>query len=246
MVFRTLIAAVVAASLAAPVAVATQGDRADERRRMVEIQVARRGVADRRVLEAMSTVPRHRFVTEPLQRAAYDDNPLPIGYGQTISQPYIVAKMTELLELTPASTVFELGTGSGYQAAVAARLAAHVYTMEIQPPLAERARATLGSLGYRNVTVRQGDGYYGWEEHAPFDAVIVTAAASHIPPPLLAQLKPGGRMVIPVGPAFATQRLMLVEKGADGGITTRALFPVRFVPVTTSGDRDGNRKPHHP
>jgi len=235
MVFRTLIAAVVAASLATPVAAATQGDRSDERRRMVETQLVRRDVADRRVLEAMSTVPRHRFVSERLHRAAYDDNPLPIGYGQTISQPYIVAKMTELLRLTPASTLFELGTGSGYQAAVAARLAAHVYTMEIQPPLAERASTTLAELGYDNVTVRQGDGYYGWEEHAPFDAVIVTAAATHIPPPLLAQLKPGGRMVIPVGPAFATQRLMLVEKGMDGGITTRALFPVRFVPVTSQG-----------
>jgi len=235
MVIRTLIAAVVAASLVVPVAATPQGDRAGERRRMVETQVVRRGVTDGRVLEAMSTVPRHRFVSERLQRAAYDDNPLPIGYGQTISQPYIVAKMTELLGLTSASILFELGTGSGYQAAVAARLAAHVYTMEIQPPLAERARATLAELGYDNVTVRQGDGYYGWEEHAPFDAVIVTAAATHIPPPLLAQLKPGGRMVIPVGPAFATQRLMLVEKGVDGGITTRALFPVRFVPVTGRG-----------
>jgi protein-L-isoaspartate(D-aspartate) O-methyltransferase len=245
MAFRALIAALVTASLTASL-VAADSDRADDRRRMVAIQLVRRGIAGDRVLGAMSTVPRHRFVLKPLRHAAYDDNPLPIGYGQTISQPYIVAKMTELLELTPTSILFELGTGSGYQAAVAARLAAHVYTMEIHPPLAERARTTLAKLGYDNITVRQGDGYYGWEEHAPFDAIIVTAAATHIPPPLLAQLKVGGRMVIPVGPAFATQRLMLVAKGVDGTITTRALFPVRFVPVTTGGDRDGSRTPHHP
>ncbi|MGD2062453.1 MAG: protein-L-isoaspartate(D-aspartate) O-methyltransferase [Nitrospirota bacterium] len=206
--------------------------RAADRMEMVAEQIVRRGVDEPRVLAALRAVPRHRFVPERLRAAAYDDNPLPIGYGQTISQPYIVAKMTELLGLTAASKLFELGTGSGYQAAVAARLAAHVYTMEIHAPLAERARATLAELGYANVTVRTGDGYYGWPEHAPFDAIIVTAAASHIPSPLVAQLAPGGRMVVPVGPAFATQRLMVVEKAADGAITTRALFPVRFVPVT--------------
>jgi protein-L-isoaspartate(D-aspartate) O-methyltransferase len=229
---RALVAAAVL-FLVVPVAPATDTvGRAADRMRMVADQIVRRGVADPRVLAAMRAVPRHRFVPERLQAAAYDDNPLPIGYGQTISQPYIVAKMTELLGLTATSRVFELGTGSGYQAAVAAQLAAHVYTMEIHAPLADRARATLAALGYTNVTVRSGDGYYGWPEHAPFDAIIVTAAASHIPPALVGQLAPGGRMVVPVGPAFATQRLMVVEKARDGTINTRALFPVRFVPVT--------------
>jgi protein-L-isoaspartate(D-aspartate) O-methyltransferase len=216
-----------------PASLATEtAERTADRMRMVADQIVRRGVNDPRVLAAMRAVPRHRFVPERLQATAYDDNPLPIGYGQTISQPYIVAKMTELLRLTPASKLFELGTGSGYQAAVASQLAAQVYTMEIHAPLADRARAALAALGYANVTVRTGDGYYGWPEHAPFDAILVTAAASHIPPPLVAQLVPGGRMVVPVGPAFATQRLMVVEKAFDGTITTRALFPVRFVPVT--------------
>jgi protein-L-isoaspartate(D-aspartate) O-methyltransferase len=229
---RALVVAAALFAASAPLPVAGAGERATDRMRMVADQIVRRGVRDPRVLAAMRAVPRHRFVPERLQAAAYDDNPLPIGYGQTISQPYIVAKMTELLGLTATSNVFELGTGSGYQSAVAAQLAAHVYTMEIHAPLANRARATLAELGYANVTVRTGDGYYGWAEHAPFDAILVTAAASHIPPALVAQLAPGGRMVVPVGPAFATQRLMVVEKAPDGTITTRALFPVRFVPVT--------------
>ncbi|MGH7859047.1 MAG: protein-L-isoaspartate(D-aspartate) O-methyltransferase, partial [Candidatus Binatia bacterium] len=160
--------------------------------------------------------------------------PLPIGEGQTISQPFIVASMTSLLELEPTDRVFELGTGSGYQAAIASRVAAKVFSMEIHPTLAERAEKVLVSLRYDNVTVRAGDGYNGWSAEAPFDAILVTAAATHIPPPLLDQLKPGGRMVVPVGPAFSTQRLMLVEKDAKGEVRTRALYPVRFVPLAGS------------
>jgi protein-L-isoaspartate(D-aspartate) O-methyltransferase len=202
-----------------------------KRRAMVAEQIARRDVVGRRVLEAMHAVPRERFVPAEWRHAAYDDSPLPIGDGQTISQPYVVAKMTELLALRPDDVVFELGTGSGYQAAVAARLAAQVYSMEIHPSLAEGARRTLASLEYANVTIRVGDGYFGWAEKGPFDAIVVTAAATEIPPALVAQLKNGGRMVVPVGPAFATQRLMLVEKTPDGQLSTRSLFPVRFVPV---------------
>jgi protein-L-isoaspartate(D-aspartate) O-methyltransferase len=198
---------------------------------MVETQISSRDVASSRVVEVMRQVPRHRFVPASRQASAYEDMPLPIGEGQTISQPYIVAKMTELAHIDSGDRVFELGTGSGYQAAVASRLASEVFTMEIHPSLAEHARATIADLGYRNVTVREGDGYYGWAEHAPFDAILVTAAATHIPPPLVEQLRPGGRMVVPVGPPFAVQRLMLVEKSAQGQIRTRALFAVRFVPV---------------
>jgi protein-L-isoaspartate(D-aspartate) O-methyltransferase len=211
-------------------------DRGAERRAMVEEQIRARGVRDPRVLEAMRMVPRHRFVPPEWQAQAYDDLPLPIGEGQTISQPFIVAKMTELAALSPTDRVFELGTGSGYQAAVASRLAAHVWTMEILPSLADRARRVLADLGYENVTVRVGDGYDGWPEQAPFDAIFVTAAATHIPPPLIAQLRPGGRLVVPVGPAFSTQRLMLVEKGMDGSVRTRSLFPVRFVPLVRAGE----------
>ena len=187
---------------------------------------------DERVLQVLSTVPRHEFVPDPEQANAYDNRPLPIGEGQTISQPYIVAIMTDLLELKPDQVVFELGTGSGYQAAILAGLVRQVYTMEIIPTLGDRARQTLQRLGYRNVEVRVGDGYYGWEEHAPYDAIVVTAAAGHIPPPLIQQLKPGGRMIIPVGSGFLTQQLMLVTKADDGALRTRAILPVRFVPLT--------------
>ena len=185
-----------------------------------------------RVMEAMGRVPRHLFVPPDLQDMGYLNRPLPIGYGQTISQPYIVALMTDLLEPEPDDVAFELGTGSSYQAAVLAELVAEVYTVEIVPPLAASATERLETLGYDNVTVRAGDGYHGWPEHAPFDIVVVTAAASHVPPPLIAQLKPGGRMVIPVGSPFLTQHLLLIEKGEDGTVTSRQILPVIFVPLT--------------
>ena len=187
---------------------------------------------DERVVQVLGAVPRHEFVPDSERANAYDNRPLPIGEGQTISQPYIVAIMTDLLEPKPDHVVFELGTGSGYQAAILAGLVRQVYTMEIIPTLGDRARQTLQRLGYRNVEVRVGDGYYGWEEHAPFDAIIVTAAVGHIPPPLIQQLKPGGRMIIPVGSGFLTQQLMLVTKADDGALRTRAILPVRFVPLT--------------
>jgi protein-L-isoaspartate(D-aspartate) O-methyltransferase len=177
-------------------------------------------------------VPRHEFVPERLRRQAYANRPLPIGYGQTISQPYIVALMTDLVEPGADDRVLEIGTGSGYQAAVLATLVGEVYTIEIIEPLGLAARARLERLGYDNVEVRLGDGYYGWPERAPFDAIVVTAAASHVPPPLIQQLKPGGRMVIPVGSRFLVQQLVLVTKDADGRVTTRQLLPVRFVPLT--------------
>ncbi len=184
------------------------------------------------VLDVMAEVPRHAFVPEALRDRAYDDRPLPIGYGQTISQPYIVALMTDLLEVDGDDVVLEVGTGSGYQAAVLAPLVKHVYTMEIVPPLADRAKGRLAAAGYANVTARTGDGYYGWPAHAPFDGIIVTAASSHIPPPLVAQLRPGARMVIPVGAPFLVQHLVLVEKDLDGKVTTRLMLPVAFVPLT--------------
>jgi len=186
---------------------------------------------DARVLQVLSTVPRHEFVPESERAHAYDDRPLPIGAGQTISQPYIVAIMTDLLDLKPDQIVFELGTGSGYQAAILAGLVKQVYTMEIIPTLGDRARQTLQRLGYDNVSVRVGDGYDGWEEHAPFDAIIVTAATDHLPPPLIQQLKPGGRMILPVGSSFLTQQLLLVTKADDGTLRTRTILPVSFVPL---------------
>lgn len=187
---------------------------------------------DPRVKRALQEVPRHLFVPPAYRAYAYANRPLPIGHGQTISQPYIVALMTELLEPKPEHVVLEIGTGSGYQAAVLSRLVRQVYTVEIIEPLAKQARARLAELGYANVEVRLGDGYYGLEEHAPFDGIVVTAAASHIPPPLVQQLKPGGKMVIPVGGQFLTQSLMLVEKNLQGGVFTRQLLPVSFVPLT--------------
>jgi protein-L-isoaspartate(D-aspartate) O-methyltransferase len=187
---------------------------------------------DNRVMEAMATVPRHEFVPTQERPHAYENRPLPIGYGQTISQPYIVALMTDLLKVGPNHRVLEVGTGSGYQAAILAELAAEVYTIEIIQELGEQARDRLRRLGYDKVTVRVGDGYYGWPQHAPFDGIIVTAAADHIPPPLIQQLKPGGRMVIPVGGPFMIQQLVLVEKEEDGKVKTRQVLPVRFVPLT--------------
>ena len=193
-----------------------------------------RAAIDPRVLAVMAEVPRHEFVPEELQRSAYSNQPLPIGYGQTISQPLIVAMMTDLLQLEPDHVVLEVGTGSGYHAAVVAGLAGRVHTIEIIPELAETAAERLARLGYDNVEVRAGDGYYGWEAAAPFDSILVTAAATHVPPPLIRQLKPGGRIVIPIGGAFALQHLVLVEQDAEGGIRTRQLLPVRFVPFTRS------------
>ena len=185
-----------------------------------------------RVLEVMGRVERHRFVPGSLAARAYQDRPLPIGHGQTISQPYIVALMTDLLETKPTYRALEIGTGSGYQAAVLAELVASVHTIEIVDPLGREAKARFESLGLTNITSRIGDGYHGWAEHAPFDAIIVTAAASHVPPPLVRQLAPGGRMVIPVGPQFQVQQLLLIEKGEDEALTVRQILPVSFVPLT--------------
>jgi protein-L-isoaspartate(D-aspartate) O-methyltransferase len=184
-----------------------------------------------RVLEAMGIVPRQEFVPENVQSQAYADRPLPIGYGQTISQPLIVAIMTDLLQVAPNHVVLEIGTGSGYQAAVLAHLARQVYTIEIVPDLANSAAQRLQSLHYANVATRLGDGYYGWQEAAPFDSIMVTAAASQIPPPLIQQLKAGGRMVIPIGAPFALQHLVLVEVDQERKVRTRQLLPVAFVPL---------------
>jgi len=187
---------------------------------------------DPRVLEAIGHVPRHELVPADQRRYAYENRPLPIGYGQTISQPYIVAIMTDLIEPEPSDTVLEVGTGSGYQAAVLARLVNRVCSIEIIPQLADRARSDLDRLGYGNIRTRTGDGYYGWPECGPFDGIVVTAGASQVPPPLIEQLKPGGRLVIPVGSRFMTQQLLLVEKAEDGELRTRQVLPVRFVPLT--------------
>lgn len=184
------------------------------------------------VMAALGKVPRHDFVPAKYRDEAYENRPLPIGHGQTISQPYIVAIMTDLLKPRPDQRVLEIGTGSGYQAAVLAELVSQVYTIEIIRALGEEARDRLARLGYTNVAVQIGDGYYGWAEHAPFDAIVVTAAASHIPPPLVEQLKPGGRLIAPVGSRFMVQQLVLVEKGLDGELTTRQILPVSFVPLT--------------
>ncbi len=201
------------------------------RARMVESQLVRRGITDEAVLRAMRTVPRHRLVPKTYVDSAYDDRPLAIGYGQTISQPFIVAYMTELLALEPGDRVLEIGTGSGYQAAVLAEIIGEVYSIEIVPELAKASSERIRSLGYENIRTKNADGYHGWEEYAPFDAIIVTAAAEHIPPPLIRQLKDGGRMVIPVGSPFFTQSLMLVDK-KEGRTTTKNMMPVVFVPFT--------------
>jgi protein-L-isoaspartate(D-aspartate) O-methyltransferase len=208
-----------------------QTARDGERRAMVAHQIAGRGVRDSATLRAMLAVPRHAFVPDALQASAYDDRPLPIGHGQTISQPYIVGYMTSLLGLDRRSRVLEIGTGSGYQAAILAEIAGEVYTIEIIGELAASAQERLRRLGYGGVHVRRGDGFYGWEEAAPFDAVIVTAAAGFVPPPLVEQLRPGGRLVIPVGSVYGAQNLILVEKAPDGSVSTRTLLPVQFVPL---------------
>lgn len=195
---------------------------------MVKEQILRRGIRDRRVLQALKTVPRHRFVPVNLQDLAYTDRPLAIGYGQTISQPYIVAFMTEAARITPDSVVLEIGTGSGYQAAVLAELAKQVYSLERIPFLAERAQQTLLALDYRNVEVRQGDGYQGWPEHAPYDAILVTAAPPALPAPLPEQLAVGGTLVIPVGEG--SQSLLIIRR-TEQGFVQEGAFPVQFVPM---------------
>ena len=219
-------------ALSANVAAGGGAQLDEERARMVSEQIADRGVRDEAVLAAMRTVPRHLLVPEELRRAAYADRPLPIGHGQTISQPYIVGLMTELLELKAEDRVLEVGTGSGYQAAVLAEIVKEVVTVEIIGALAERAKRDLKGLDFDNITVLHKDGYFGHEANAPYDAIIVTAAAEHIPPPLLEQLKPGGRMVIPVGRTEWTQNLILVRKSERGKVSTRNILPVRFVPLT--------------
>ena len=206
--------------------------RVSERNHMVVTQIEARGIRDPNVLRAMKRVPRHALVPGPYERQAYDDNPLPIGHQQTISQPYIVAFMTEVLGLDPNDRVLEIGTGSGYQAAVCAEIAKAVYTIEIVKPLAVSARRRLQALGYQNITVRSGDGFFGWPEQAPFDAIIGTAAAGHIPPPLLKQLKPNGRMVLPVENEAGFQHLVRITKDANGRIKKTRILPVRFVPMT--------------
>jgi protein-L-isoaspartate(D-aspartate) O-methyltransferase len=203
-----------------------------KRERMVETQIRNRGITDPAVLEAMRSVPRHKFVEPELRDRAYSDTPLPIEHGQTISQPYIVAYMTEMLGIRTEHSVLEIGTGSGYQAAVLAEITSQVYTVEIIKPLAEKAAELLEDLGYRETEVKTGDGYYGWPEHAPYDRIIVTAASGHIPPPLIEQLAPGGRMIIPVGGVYEVQTLILVRKQSDGSIETEQTIPVRFVPMT--------------
>ena len=199
------------------------------REKMVEFQIEMRGVKDPLVLRAMRKVPRHLFLPASQKDSAYDDAPLPIGFGQTISQPYIVAYMTEVLNPQKGQRFLEVGTGSGYQAAVLAEIVDTVYTIEIIPELGKRASARLSAMGYKNITVKIGDGYEGWKEHAPFDGIMVTAGAESIPPPLIEQLKDGGRMVIPVGSPYLVQNLILVEKHGKA-VLKRNLIPVRFVP----------------
>ena len=206
-----------------------EADFARLRERMVRDQLRGRDVEDPRVLSAMLKVPRHAFVPLSIIASAYDDTALPLLLGQTISQPYIVGFMTQALELKGTERVLEIGTGSGYQAAVLAEIVSEVYTIEILPELAERAKAVLSSLGYQNIHFKTGDGYMGWPEFAPFDRITVTAAPDHVPGPLIDQLKPGGRMVIPVG--TLDQELMVIQKG-EHGATRRSMIPVRFVPMT--------------
>jgi protein-L-isoaspartate(D-aspartate) O-methyltransferase len=245
-----VIALVLSALVVFPVA-RTQPSAAEERhsapraRMLAEIAAMARAtgtttgrpVLSEAVMRAMEKVPRHRFVPSSQEASAYENRPLPIGHGQTISQPFVVALMTDLLDPKPGDTVLEIGTGSGYQAAVLAELVAKVFTIEIVAPLGRRAMQILDQLGYRNIEVRIGDGYHGWPEAGPFDSIIVTAAPADIPQPLIDQLKPGGRMVVPVGRSFDGQHLLLLLKQRDGTSVTRRTLPVRFVPLTR--DRGG-------
>ena len=229
--FRTLLPVIVAIPVSA--FSASEAEHRARRAAMVEdIRLMHGAPLDARVLDAIGAVPRHRFVPEGHVEQAYENRPLPIGRGQTISQPYVVALMTELLRVAPGHRVLEVGTGSGYQAAVLSVLAGKVYTIEIVKGLADEARDRLAALGHANVEVRAGDGYEGWPEAAPFDGIMLTAGAPHVPPALVAQLKPGGRLVIPVGEPDRVQSLRVVEKRPDGTTTTREVVPVRFVPLT--------------
>ncbi len=230
LVVRRLAVASLASCFFVAASSAAEPDFMAARKRMVEQQLVPRGITNQQVLHAMNTVQRHQFVPKESRALAYRDHPLPIGYGQTISQPYIVAYMTEQLEPKLTDRVLEIGTGSGYQAAVLSVLVKEVYTIEIVEPLAKRAEEDLKRLGYKNVKVRAGDGYKGWPEAAPFDAIVVTCAPDHVPQPLVDQLKDGGRMIIPVGP-LEDQSLYLLEK-RGGKIERRAVLPVRFVPMT--------------
>lgn len=204
----------------------------EERNQLVETGIVAQGIEDEHVIEAIRQVPRHLFVDEALRSMAYLNNPLPIGHGQTISQPYVVAYMSEMLEVEPGDKILEIGTGSGYHAAVMSELTPHIYSIEIVEPLGQLSAERYEELGYHTIENKIGDGYYGWEEHAPFDKIIVTAAPGHIPPPLMEQLKPGGIMAIPVGSAYQTQTLMKVTKTEDGNVRTERMLPVRFVPMT--------------
>jgi len=217
-------------------------ERVGERRAMVRNQIEARGVEDRDVLAAMQHVPRHWFVPDTGQSHAYDDRPLPIGDGQTISQPLIVAMMTAALQLTPDSKVLEVGTGSGYQAAVLSEITPHIYTIEIVKPLGERAITTFKKRGYTTIKTRIGDGYRGWPAFAPFDAIIVTCAPDHIPQPLVEQLSVGGRICIPVGSQRGYQELLVVTKQEDGSLKRTSMIPVRFVPMTGEAERSGSHR----
>lgn len=213
---------------------------ARKRMRMVKTQLASRDITDRRVLEVMAKVPRHLFVSPTYRNQAYEDYPLPIDEGQTISQPYIVALMTQCLDLRPGEKVLEIGTGSGYQAAVLAHLTDRVYSVEIRENLAKKATQTLGELGYRNVQVKWADGYFGWPEEAPFDAIIVTCAVNHIPPPLLEQLNEGGRLIIPLGSTLYFQTLTLITK-VEGKPKVKHISGVRFVPMIGEAEKRDSR-----
>lgn len=205
-------------------------DFSQKRMQMVELQLRGRDILDKKVLEVMGRVPRHKFVDESLWDEAYADHPLPIGEGQTISQPYVVALMTQALNLTGSEKVLEIGTGSGYQAAVLAEIVEEVYTVEIREKLAEMAENSLSNLGYANVHVQSSDGYFGWEEHAPYDAIMITCAVNHIPPPLISQLKEGGRLILPLGPTTYYQSLTLLQK-TDEGLSSEYITSVLFVPM---------------
>ncbi|GAB4389888.1 MAG: protein-L-isoaspartate(D-aspartate) O-methyltransferase [Thermodesulfovibrionales bacterium] len=229
---RGLLASLAVIMLLSGAAPSPAGDNyARERRDMVAKDIKARGVKDRRVLDAMGSVPRHLFVAPRYRDEAYGDHPLPIGEGQTISQPYVVALMTEAVRPGPGDRVLEIGTGSGYQAAVLSRIVKEVYSIEIREGLAREAEGTLARLGFRNVRVRHADGYFGWPERAPFDSIIITAAANHIPPPLIEQLREGGRLIIPLGSTVYFQTLTLAEK-KGGELRLVQMGPVAFVPMT--------------